>query len=158
MEIGGSVLLSGTGGVFYSWSPPGGLSCIDCSGPIANPQFTTQYMLTVIDANGCIDTDNVLIEVELNQEDLFVPNVFSPNGDNNNDFFVIEGTDLNEFNLRIYNRWGELVFESNDQVVSWDGTYRGNDLNSAVFAYVLSYVNGLGESKSKNGNVTLLKL
>jgi gliding motility-associated-like protein len=89
--------------------------------------------------------------------ELFIPNVFSPNGDDHNDFFVVEGSGLNEFNIRVFNRWGQMVFESEDQSISWDGLHNGKQLNKAVFAYTLTYTDSLGIVQVMRGNVTLIK-
>ena len=157
IQPGETIPLNGTGGASYLWTPPSGLSCTNCPDPDASPIITTLYTLTTIDFNGCTNTDEVLIIVDETPRDLFIPNVFSPNGDNNNDFFVVEGTGLSDFNLRVFNRWGELVFNSEDQSISWDGTYRSKQLNSAVFAYMFSYTDSYGANQIISGNVTLIK-
>ena len=154
---GESTQLNGSGGLAYLWNPPLDLSCTTCANPIASPSIDTYYYLTVVNANGCSDTDSVLITIAVMQQDLFIPNVFSPNGDNHNDFFEIEGTGLSDFYLRVFNRWGELVFESEDQSLSWDGMQHGKLLNTAVFAYTLTYTDSYGETQIVSGNVTLVK-
>jgi gliding motility-associated-like protein len=85
--------------------------------------------------------------------ELFVPNVFSPNEDGRNDVFKPRGTNLFEYNLRIYDRWGNLVFEADNIEDGWDGTFNGKPMNSGVFVY---YILSAGEVVSK-GNVTLLR-
>jgi gliding motility-associated-like protein len=85
--------------------------------------------------------------------EIFVPNVFSPNDDGSNDIFKPRGTEPFEYELRIYDRWGNLVFESKELAKGWDGTFKGAPMNSAVFVY---YVLSAGEVISK-GNVTLLR-
>ncbi len=85
--------------------------------------------------------------------ELFVPNVFSPNDDGQNDVFKPRGTNLYEFNMRIYDRWGNCVFESNDIETGWDGTFKGLPVNSGVFVY---FITSAGQVVSK-GNVTLLR-
>lgn len=89
--------------------------------------------------------------------DIFIPNAFSPNNDDNNDEFFIFGSDIVEFDLAIYNRWGEVVFESDDQKEKWDGTFRGKQLNSGVFAYKLRLVLTNGEEQNMGGNITLMR-
>lgn len=154
---GESTILTGAGATTLVWEPPTGLSCTNCPSPNASPSITTTYTLTGMDANGCSSTDIVTINVIQLEQDLFIPNIFSPNGDNNNDVFKVEGTGLNEFQLKIFNRWGELVFSSDDQQFGWDGTQRGKALNTAVFTYLVTYVSNLGEEKIISGNVTLLR-
>ena len=139
----------------YDWSPGSFLTCDDCSNPIASPEDTTQYCVTVTDKNGCINTKCIDIAVTCN--DVFIPSLFSPNGDQINDYFVIEGSCITKFNLRIFNRWGENVFQSQDQKHSWDGTFKGDPLNSGVFAYVFEYTDNTNTSHKVSGNITLIK-
>ncbi len=155
--LGEVVGLSGQGGVNYTWSPPNGLSCTNCANPDASPFTTTTYIMTTTDINGCSSTDNVTVYVIEEEQDIFVPNIFSPNGDGNNDVFYVEGSGLNNFNLSIFNRWGELVFESSDQNTGWDGTQNGKGLNNAVFVYMVRYTDTLGNEQTISGNVTLLR-
>ncbi|MCF8275336.1 MAG: gliding motility-associated C-terminal domain-containing protein [Flavobacteriales bacterium] len=85
--------------------------------------------------------------------DLFVPNVFSPNQDGRNDVFKPRGTEPFDYEMKIYDRWGNCVFESTEIDRGWDGTFKGQAMNSAVFVYVIT---AGGELVSK-GNVTLLR-
>ena len=97
--------------------------------------------------------ENREITLATRSTDLFVPNVFSPNGDGQNDVFIARGTNVKDFNMVIYDRWGTAVFESDDIEIGWDGTFRGSLMNSAVFVYyILS-----GEEVVSKGNVTLLR-
>ena len=155
--LGTSITLNGSGGGTYSWSPATSLSCSDCSNPIASPLSTIVYFLTVIDTNGCSNQDYVTITVVEPELELFIPNVFSPNGDGHNDLFVVEGSGLNEFNIKVFDRWGQLIFESEDQNISWDGLHNGKQLNTAVFAYTLTFTDNLGDQQVMSGNVTLIK-
>jgi len=85
--------------------------------------------------------------------ELFVPNVFSPNDDGENDLFIARGTGIRNFKMVVYDRWGNKVFESEDIMQGWDGTFRGVKMNSAVFVYyILS-----GDEVISKGNVTLLR-
>jgi gliding motility-associated-like protein len=90
------------------------------------------------------------------QEEISLPNAFSPNGDGHNDVFRILG-DANKVDLRIFNRWGEEVFYTNEISVGWNGTYKGNELNNGVFFYILNAVTKSGIEVELKGNVTLLK-
>ncbi len=155
--IGGTATLLGTGGGTYFWTPPTGLSCTTCQSPLASPLDTTTYILLVTSIDGCSSTDTVTVFVIEDESEIFVPNIFSPNGDGNNDVFKVEGAGLNNFNLRIYNRWGELVFESSDQSQGWDGTQRGKEMNTAVFVYVITYADADLLPQTLSGNVTLIR-
>ena len=86
-----------------------------------------------------------------------VPNAFSPNGDGNNDIIYVEGIGIDALNFKIYNRWGELVFESNDQQIGWDGTYKGIEQEMEVYTYTVDALFYNKESVVLKGNITLLR-
>jgi gliding motility-associated-like protein len=88
---------------------------------------------------------------------IFVPTAFSPNGDHNNDVFLVQGTGIISIELIIFNRWGEKVFESTNQSVGWDGTLEGKACNTGVFAYSLKAMMSDGNEVSKQGNVALIR-
>ena len=142
--------------VQYSWSPTDGLSCSDCQHPEASPLTTTTYTLTTTDVNGCNAIDSITITV--NQVNtLFVPDVFSPNGDGKNDVLFVRGSNISEVNFAVYDRWGERVFETRDKNFGWDGTYKGKELSGAVFVYYcIGKYNDGSEFKVK-GDVTLVR-
>ena len=96
------------------------------------------------------------VNVEL-ATNVFVANVFSPNGDGNNDVLHPLGKGITEIKFTIYNRWGEKVFETNDINGGWDGTYKGEPLNIGVFVYYVWGKLKNGEELTKKGNVTLLR-
>lgn len=156
--IGNSTVLNATGGGTYTWSPPAGLSCTNCQAPVADPTQTTVYCVTVTDSNGCTDNDCITIFVDTECGELFVPNAFSPNNDNANDRLCIYGSQcIEQMTLVIYDRWGEKVFETTDPSQCWDGTYRGELMNTAVFVYYLEAVLVNGNVLEKKGNITLLR-
>jgi gliding motility-associated-like protein len=99
----------------------------------------------VEDTNGCKAKSKVTIQVIPDYE-LYIPNAFTPNGDGSNDFFEIFGNKKTwvEMNIKIFNRWGELVFESSDHNFKWNGTYKGVKLTPGVLVYemTLTYING----------------
>ena len=105
---------------------------------------------------GCPDTVCKLISIKLIPV-IDVPNAFSPNGDGQNDFLFAYGQDVTQLVFRVFNRWGEKVFESTDINVGWDGTYKGVDQEMEAYAWTLSATFTNGESISKQGNVTLLR-
>jgi len=154
---GGSTVLVGTAGAgaTYSWTPPGSLSCDTCASPIASPTTTTTYTLTIT-LNGCTSTDTVTVFVEEECGELFVPNVFSPNGDGNNDVLQVYGNCILDFEFAIFDRWGQKVFEITDPALTWDGRFNGKMMDAAVFVY---YLKGTvkGIDISKHGNITLVK-
>lgn len=155
--FGGSAQLNGSGGTIYQWSPTLFLDCFDCQTPVASPETTTWYYLMVTDANGCIATDSVLVRVEYNCGDVFLPNAFSPNNDGYNDEFRIRGNCIVTIDLKIYDRWGEKVFETNDPLMGWNGEFDGSPMNPGVFHYTYSGTLLNEEIISGKGNVTLVR-
>ncbi len=112
-------------------------------------------VLTVNTGNGCSD----IYETTLTKDDLseiFVPNAFTPNGDRENDVLFVRGT-LDEMSLSIYDRWGEKVFETNDQTIGWNGTYKGNLVDPGVFVYHLTTTCEDTDPIFKKGNVTVIR-
>lgn len=88
---------------------------------------------------------------------LGLPTGFSPNGDGENDVLYVRGAAIKTMNLKIYNRWGQLVFETNDQKIGWDGTYNGQPQPIEAYGYVLNASFIDGTSRVLKGNVTLLR-
>lgn len=88
---------------------------------------------------------------------LFVPNAFTPNGDGLNEFFIIRGMGINDFNLKIFNRWGNLLFESTNMDKSWDGTFNGDPVSAGVYVYLISYRDYRGKYKEVSGHVTVFR-
>ncbi len=158
---GQKVQLSASGGTSYIWSPVASLNNPDSSDPVADPSRTTMYTVLVTDSNNCTGTDSVRITVEIQNNcdstALFVPSAFSPNGDGVNDIFYVRGTTcITKFRFSIFDRWGEQVFSADNQESGWDGTFRGQLMNAAVFVYYLSVDFSNGQGVSRKGTVTLL--
>lgn len=144
----------------YNWTPGQGLSAVDVSNPVASPEETTLYTLNIVDGNGCSNQDEVLLVVfnsPCTDPYIFVPNAFSPNKDNLNEVLKVEGNVIDELYFAIYNRWGELVFESRSQDEGWDGTYQGRELAPDVYGYYLEVSCFGGEEFIRRGNVSLLR-
>ncbi len=149
--------------VSYNWMPVQNLTCTNCPIPTANPQFTTKYAVNVTDRYGCTNKGEVTVKVICNGQNFFIPNTFSPNGDGSNDMFYPRGTGLDRAKvLRIFNRWGEIVFEKYDMPINvasagWDGTWKGKRANADVYIYQLEIYCKNGELLSYNGNITLIR-
>ncbi len=158
IQWGSTTLLSASGGNAYSWSPAVNLSCTSCQSPAANPATTTTYFVTVKDTTtGCTSIDSVTVTVDIICGEVFVPNGFSPNGDGVNDVECVYGKCIETMHFSIYDRWGEKVFETENTGQCWDGTYKGQLMNSAVFVYYLQATMLSGESISKKGNISLIR-
>lgn len=169
IELGESVELDGlvfpSSGQFISWSPGDSLSCTTCIEPIANPSNTTLYTLSVTDSiTGCVLTDEVLVRVEKNRN-VFIPNVFSPNGDGTNDIFTIyTGNGVRKINkFNVYDRWGALlysgdnIYPGNHTSFGWDGFFKGKEMNNAVFTWYAEVEFLDDEIILYKGDVTLVK-
>ena len=89
--------------------------------------------------------------------DLFVAEAFSPNGDGANDVLFVRGNAVAELDFRVYNRWGQKVFESHDVNHGWDGTFNGKQLNSEVFVYYVHATTKYGEVIEIKGDVSLVR-
>ncbi|PCI99415.1 MAG: hypothetical protein COB15_04330 [Flavobacteriales bacterium] len=159
INLGESVdfaILPGVIGTTYFWDPPAGLDCIFCQNPTATPTETTWYFVTVTNAQGCQTIDSIYIEVDPSSN-IYVPNIFSPNGLGENNTYYVRGKGIQQFNLVIFNRWGQSVFESTDIENGWDGTKNGSPLNQGVFVYKLDVTFYSGETFSQTGNITLVR-
>ncbi|MDQ6609577.1 MAG: PKD domain-containing protein, partial [Bacteroidota bacterium] len=149
--------------VSYNWSPAVGLSCTDCPEPIVTTKFDTKYKVSFIDSNGCKNTGEVQIIVFCKNANVFVPNTFSPNGDGSNDVFYVRGKGLERIkSLRVFNRWGEIVFEKsnfavNDPSVGWDGRYKDAKPQPDVYIYQLEVFCENSQVISFEGNIALIK-
>ena len=147
-------------GLSYNWQPEGSLNFAHIATPIAKPDSTTTYFLTVTDSLGCTGEDSIVITVldaRCGEPNIYFPNAFSPNQDNHNELLRVRGLDLTEVYLVVYNRWGEPVFETKTQAEGWDGTFRGVAVSPDVYGYYLRVRCENGEAYFKKGNVTVLK-
>jgi gliding motility-associated-like protein len=144
----------------YAWSPPQTVSNPSGQTTTATVFENTVFFVTVTDENGCTSTDSVLVRVieeDCKEENVFIPSAFTPNGDGKNDKVFVRSTiPLTNMRFIIYNRWGEKVFETNDQTVGWDGRFRDKDAHAGVFGY---YLEGrCGETIiERKGNITLIR-
>jgi len=146
---GNSVALSAIGGSMYLWVPTYGLNNEFSSSPVANPDSSTTYFVTISDG---LCSKIVTTTVKVAECLLTIPNIFTPNGDQINDFFEINYKGSEAYNLVIFNRWGKKIFESNDKDSQWNGKINNNDAADGVYYYVLTI-----SKKSYSGTVTLLR-
>ena len=149
--------------ISYNWIPSQNLTCNRCPNPRATPQFTTKYTVNITDRYGCTAKGEVTVKVVCNGQNFFIPNTFSPNGDGSNDVFYPRGSGLDRAKiLRIFNRWGEVVFEKYDMPINaasagWDGTWKGKKADAGVYIYQLEIYCKNGELITYNGNITLIR-
>ena len=145
--------------VKYEWTPADGLSCSDCSNPQFNATETTMFNVRITDVHGCQNNADVLVNVVGDcAKQVFVPNYFSPNGDDKNDKLYVRGLGLTSLKVfRVFDRWGNQVFETKDINEGWNGVYRGQALESGVFVYYVESICTNGETAIKQGNTTLMR-
>ncbi|HEX6334503.1 MAG TPA: gliding motility-associated C-terminal domain-containing protein [Flavisolibacter sp.] len=142
-------------GSTYSWSPSTALSATNILNPFANPDVTTTYTLSVTTPDGCIGSDAMTITV---LECIEPMEAFTPNGDGINDLWLItQNNCLRTARVQVYNRYGNLVFESQDYRNNWNGTYNGKPVPDGTYYFVISYQLINNKTIYKKGNVTILR-
>ena len=148
-------LLIATGTGTITWIDGTGIECRDCSQTNIYPTNYGCYVAQAINEYGCVERDIVCIEV---REDFsaYVPNVFTPNGDGLNDKFFIYGESISNITLRIFDRWGHVVFYGTDIETGWDGTFKGLDCKSDVYSYQASWY-GLDRRKYEKSGIVRLE-
>ncbi len=166
IDLGDSIRLqpsSSQQGLTYVWSPTDGLSCSDCPAPTASPTSTQKYVLVVTSSDGCTAMDEIVVEVT-RRKSVYIPNVFSPNGDGINDEFMpFTGNSVSIVrSFRIYDRFGNEVFAVYDLPqnlagTGWNGEFRGKRMQPAVFVWVAEIEFLDGTSRVYKGDVTLVK-
>ncbi len=149
-----------SGAVSYYWNF--GDASDDSISALANPEHyysnegTFNVMLISINQNGCSDTAFRTIII-LPDFYFYFPNAFSPNKNNKNDVFRGYGEGLKSYRMRIFDRWGQLIFESNDINIGWDGTYKGDDVSSGVYVCVFDVENFRSNKNRRFGSITLIR-
>jgi len=166
LNVGSSVQLmmkSSADVTQWRWSPSTFLSDASAQNPIATPKQSITYTCVASNNGSCFARDQISINVMCNQANMFVPNTFSPNGDGMNDHFFPRGQGVfNIKSLRIFNRWGQVVFERNNFLPNvesngWDGTFKGQPLASDVYVYMIEITCDNNAVVPFKGNVTLLR-
>jgi gliding motility-associated-like protein len=152
------VLNSNNPNTVFSWSPSNGLQCTDCATNIIAADNDLTYTITAT-AGNCNTTIELPVSVTTNH-DLFVPNLFSPNQDGDNDLYSIYGNlpAIKQIRFEVFNRWGELVYASKKLDFKWDGTYNGQALLAGIYTYFLDIVFSDGYKKpATKGTITLVR-
>lgn len=150
-----SLFLIGNGGGELTWIDGDYLNCNKCSSTFIVPKNNSCYVLQAIDSKGCENTDVICVQV-IKDNSIFIPNGFTPNGDGLNDLFFISGYGITDVELFIYNRWGTLIFKSNDIFKGWDGKFKGVNCENGVYVYKAIIKTTNGKTESKIGHITLM--
>ncbi|MBW8687925.1 PKD domain-containing protein [Chitinophaga sp. B61] len=167
MVMAGTPLtLSGQGSsdiVRWNWTPPEYLNCPTCATPEALPNLSTNYTLEVENVYGCKASDDVFVKVTCDKGAVFLPNAFSPNRDGKNEWFYPTGRGVKEIVwMRVYDRWGSLVFERthfsvNSASSGWDGTWKSQIAPIGTYVYALETMCEDGTTFLFRGTVTVVR-
>jgi gliding motility-associated-like protein len=147
----------------YRWSPSTNLDCMSCPFPMATPREDMAYKITVKNDHQCEASDTRTITLLCNNESVFVPNTFTPNGDGVNDIFYPRGNGIRSVKyLRVYNRWGQLIFEkqnfnTDDKSAGWNGTFKSQPLAPDVYVYTLAMVCDNNQVVETKGNIMIVR-
>lgn len=154
-----SALTATPTGYNYNWSPSSTLNVNNSSSVIATPNQNTTYTVNVTDGI-CVQTDTVTVKVVqfvCDRSWIYVPNAFTPNGDGKNDVLYVRSAVTEALIFRIYNRWGELVFETSDSAKGWDGKFKGKLLDPDTYDYYLEVTCAGEKQQIIKGNTTLIR-
>ena len=167
-----TILMAEGYGTNFIWKPATALKCSNCQITPANPVKNITYTVSITNTNGCFTSDEVMISVreiiipEIYCGEIFVPDIFSPNGDGENDtlYVRINPICLEQSDFIIYNRWGQKVFESTDITKGWDGTSdlegiaSGLEVNSGIYYYFVDAIlSKNAEPIIQKGNISLVR-
>lgn len=157
LMLGSEVELNASGGVSYVWSPAETLTDPNISNPYAFPEDTTMYVVVGTDANGCDGTDSMFVYV-IEDSDIWSPTAFTPNNDGLNDVYKPGFLGIGAISdYSIYNRWGKLIFYSDDPMIGWDGTLDGREQEIGTYVVVIKGLTQFGEPVTKTSTLALLR-
>lgn len=156
---GQTISLWASGANDYFWEGDATLSCNACAMPTVRPLSTTSYLVSSQQTCRAPTFVTVTVDIPVKIDTLLLPNAFSPNNNQQNDEFKpnVWG-DLDLYHLAVYNRWGKLVFETDQLNYGWDGTENGKPSEIGVYVYTISYrFAGSGQQREKKGNLMLVR-
>lgn len=146
----------------YNWSPQWYLGCTTCANPMAAPKENYTYTITVKNQYGCVATDDIAVKLICN-ENVSIPNAFTPNSDGRNDQFNLLGRGVKQVkSLRIYSRLGDVVFERTkfqlgDREAGWDGTVKGYPAPTGTYVYFAEFICDTGELFTRKGTIIITR-
>jgi gliding motility-associated-like protein len=143
----------------YTWTPTFGMNNPNIYNPLAIVEATTTYFVVVTEGD-CVQQDSVTVRVVdfiCGRPTVYVPNAFTPNLDQANEWLYVRGNFITELDFKVFDRWGELMFETQDQNIGWNGFFKGMKVDPAVFVYYLRTVCEGGEIYFEEGNITVLE-
>lgn len=156
--LGQPLLLNASGSTNYEWTPSTWLSNPNIFNPVSLPQDDIRYVVRVSNAQGCFDTDTIVVKLFKIDPDLLVPTAFSPDNDGINDIFrpiAIGMKSLDKF--AVYNRWGHLMFSTTQPGKGWDGNLKGMPQGAGSYVWEAEGISYLGRKIKKTGSVILIR-
>ncbi|MEO7312894.1 MAG: gliding motility-associated C-terminal domain-containing protein, partial [Chitinophagaceae bacterium] len=149
-------------GYSYTWTPPVGLNFYNIYNPLFTYNKATEYLISLKNNAGCLTIDTILVKVLPPPSDsalnIFVPKAWTPNGDGRNDYLVPVPANIRELKFfRVFNRWGQLVYETNQLLQGWDGMFKGKPQAMDVFTWTAEGIGIDGKYFRKSGNSALLR-
>jgi gliding motility-associated-like protein len=154
---GQPVQLNAIGGLSYTWTPATSLNDPNIGNPIAVLNSTQIFTVKAFTPEGCESYDDVTVHI-YKGPDIYLPNAFTPNGDTKNDLFKGTAVGIKQFNyLKLFNRWGQLVFSSSDHNKGWDGRWQGKDQPSGVYIVLANGIDFKGNIIDKRQTVMLIR-
>jgi hypothetical protein len=155
--VGQPLKLTGTGAPAFQWSPGAGLDQRDISGPVARINDDATYIMRAYTEEGCEAFDTINIKVFKTLPDIFVPNAFNPSGTKNMVFRPIPVGISSLTYFRVYNRWGQMVFQTTQTGKGWDGTVGGKLQSSGTYVWMVSGIDYTGRTVTKTGTAVLIR-
>lgn len=154
---GQPVMLHASGGLSYTWSPAGLLNDASSATPVAILNSTQVFTLKAFTPEGCESYDDVVVKI-YKGPDIYLPNAFTPNGDGRNDIFRGTPVGIQDFEyLKVFNRWGQLVFYTADYRKGWDGIWQSQKQPGGVYVVMARGKDYLGNIIDKKGTVMLIR-
>jgi gliding motility-associated-like protein len=148
--------LNASGNGTLTWVFGDGILCTPCPNTQILPSNSGYYRIQAINEFGCKATDELYVEVT-NYFNIYIPNIFTPNEDGLNDVFLVYGTGITDLEMTIFDRWGEKLYVSTDQLKGWDGTYKNEMRKNDVCVYKVTFKSLDGKVHTRTGHVTLMK-
>ncbi|MBS1588159.1 MAG: gliding motility-associated C-terminal domain-containing protein [Bacteroidetes bacterium] len=157
IRYGQSIQLLVSGAYMYSWSPISSLTNPNLANPYVSPTEPTTFYVWGLADDGCRNIDSVKINIDY-RDNLFVPTAFTPNGDGKNDVFRVSNITFQKLEeFRVFNRWGQEIFSTNDPKKGWDGSWKGVPQDMGVYQYLIRVAYPDGFVETYKGDVTLIR-
>jgi gliding motility-associated-like protein len=149
-----SLKATGSSTGLYTWSPTEYLSCVNCTNPTTTPNVNIAYTVTFVDVHSCVAKDVVNIAYE---PFIYIPNTFTPDENDVNNFFYAYAGNVKEFEMLIFNRWGELIWKGENLLSQWDGKYKGVICQDGTYIWKVTYIDFSENKKVLTGHVNLIR-